>query len=437
MTTNPDDIAIETKNSEIVTVQVTKLPHCQVKLEIWVQPEGTAAAYTKAVQKIKKEISIPGFRKGRAPNALLLDKYASSIQSEFVQVVLEVGINEALDLTGIYPLRQGIRERPIVKECSREKGAHFILEFEQRPVLPTIDFKEMHIPPFTPPVITEEEREYAFHDFLHRFMTFEEVNDRGVLENDYIDLDLTLEEEEPRVIAENKRIQVNEKVMPLWLIDVIQGKTTGELIKGITKNDPNNSSVPSTPFHGKIGGIYQGILPPIDDELAKKVGLTTIEELKTKLYKQLNDRTYETAKMRHVDQILLLLMEKFPMDFPRSYIDHYRSVFLEDYKEKLHAAGKGNEIDQPEWVEYIEKNSLQKLHADFLFKTIEKEYGITVTEEDVSREMLHQLGLMQAGVGSLSLSDLKDDDQANLRKKLRDIALDNKIKDFLVDQSTT
>src|SRR3954467_12935482 len=129
----------DTLSNENVSVTLTRSPNCSVKMEIAISPEAAEAAYGRAFKNVKKEVSIPGFRKGKAPDTFIRNKYASAIEQEWKDIVLETGFNEALELTATYPMKNGMIKRPVIHEISREKGVKFGIEFEIKPTIPSID----------------------------------------------------------------------------------------------------------------------------------------------------------------------------------------------------------------------------------------------------------------------------------------------------------
>ena len=228
MTNQDVDIHLTEKN-ENVTVAVTKKPHCQIKFDIQVNQKATEAAYQKALRNVNKEVNIPGFRKGRAPDKMVIERYGNAIQQEFVDLALQTGFNEAIHLTHIHPLKDGKTKRPIVHECSREKGANFTIEFEARPTFPSINLSEIEITRVTPQAVTDQDRQNALQNLLHHMATYEPIEDRPVEENDFVNITVTLQGEHPREVIKQQRTQVSSTGLPSWLREKVIGLKVGRL----------------------------------------------------------------------------------------------------------------------------------------------------------------------------------------------------------------
>ena len=69
-------------------------------------------------------------------------------------------------------------KRPVVHECSREKGAHFTIEFECRPAIPSVRFDDFKLKEYSHP-ITEREQQNALQNLLLQFAKYEPIEDRA------------------------------------------------------------------------------------------------------------------------------------------------------------------------------------------------------------------------------------------------------------------
>ena len=126
---------VEEFKNDNVDVSVARLPGCLVKFEITVHPKATEAAYKQATKAVKKEVSIPGFRKGKASDALVQQHYAPHVDREFRDVVVQTAYHEAVTLSKTYPINEKSIKQPQLKSCSKEDGARVVIEMETLPVV--------------------------------------------------------------------------------------------------------------------------------------------------------------------------------------------------------------------------------------------------------------------------------------------------------------
>lgn len=426
-------------NDDHLTVTVSRKPHCEVKFDIKVKPEAVKAAYFQTLKDVNKEVSIPGFRKGRAPNSFLEDRYASTIQKSFVELALQTAFQDAVQLTHIHPLKDGHMKRPVVHECSSEKGAHFTIEFESRPVIPSVKVEELKIKKQQPKPITDQDCESALDNLLLQFAKYEPISDRHAQENDFVDISLTILEDPPQEVIHNQRIQVNtSKGIPAWIYQKVLGLGVEESAEGMTEqnasltNSPSDPNFQPLPFRVTVHAIWEGVLPAIDEELAKRVGLSSVEELKSKIKERLEQEAERGAYEGTIDEIERSLVEKYPIEIPQSYIKEDKEARLEHYR-KLQEKEQDEDVENnfKEIDKSIEKSTIYNLQLFFLFRKIAADYDIEITSEDLSHELKYQLSLMQMNRCAIDFSD----DTEKQTNQLRNLALDRKIKQFLIDHS--
>lgn len=109
-----------------IDVNVLDLPNSQKKLEILVSSDECAKAYEKVLSKLSKEVTIPGFRKGKAPPAMVLNHFGKkSVSAEACEEIIGASIPLALqqkDIRAIGQAKMAVR-KPKFGICSQPVGA--------------------------------------------------------------------------------------------------------------------------------------------------------------------------------------------------------------------------------------------------------------------------------------------------------------------------
>ncbi|MCE2981929.1 MAG: trigger factor [Parachlamydia sp.] len=423
-----------TASNEHLTIHVARKPNCLIKFDITVKPEAVEAAYQSAVKAVKKEVNIPGFRKGKAPDHFIFDKYSSVIQKECVDIALRTAFNEAIQLTNIHPLKDGLVKRPLVHECTREKGAHFVLEFEGRPVIPTVNPEELQMNKVPESEVSDEQRQNAIDNLLLQFMTYEPITDRGVEENDFVDVDVILLEEPPREVIKNQRTQVNQKGLPSWMKGNVIGLKAGEHAEGMTKqnSDHQQPDFESSPYRITVKAIWKGVPPEMNDDLAKKVGLQTIDELHQKIDERLKNELEDDIYLQKIIALEDQLVEKYPVDLPKTFIDSRKEQHLDNYLKRLEAGHVNPEVnDYSQLDKIVEKSTVRNLTLHFLLQRVAMENQLNVTDEDITHELSKQVALMPSGRSQIDINTDKD----RLREQIQILAFERKVKQYLLDKA--
>lgn len=435
MSAQEKETNVQTYNNNHLTVIVTKKPHCQVKFEITLDQQAVEAFYQKAIKTVSKEISIPGFRKGKAPSHFVIEKYPSAIKEEFIDAVLQNGFNEALQLTQIHPLKDSLKS-PLIKECSKEKGAHFIVEFEERLTPPNINLQEITVKRVTPQLIEEKDLNDAIQQLLLRMATFTPITERPVQKDDFVNLQVILFGDLPKVI-ENHRVQVNLEMLPNWLFQAIIGLNAGETIEGTTESTPDASeeihTEHSTPFKATVSSIWEAKTPELNDELIEKIGLKSVQDLEEKMKERLEQTSIEDAFDQQSILIERALLDTYSLDIPKSYLDEEYKIRLEEYLAPLVQQNLSDYIEthRKSIEEKIKIISIERLSIYFMLHVVAIKNQITPSSEDMSREFYRQKALISIGRGNLTANN-----QEELEKQLYNLAMEQKIKQFLHNSVT-
>lgn len=421
-------------SNENISVAVIKLPHCTTKLDVTVQPKAVEAAYARAVKNVKKEVTVPGFRKGKAPDHFVFERYGSAIDKEWKDVVVQTGFNESLHLADLSPLKNGYISRPVLHECSKDKGAKFTVEFESRPTIPSIEFAEITLKKGKRPAITDTDRDNALHNFALQFTTYEEVHDRPVQEGDFVNLNVDLlDEGMPKRIIDNQRTQVSDKGLPSWILKKVIGLKSGDSAEGISeqtpgKEDPDYKPVP---YRITVQTVLQGNMPAYNDELAEKAGLKTLEELKKRIDQGIAQNIEEEAENEEYRELLRKLSEHYTFDIPLSIIEGNLENRLEEYK-KTAAKNKTGPDNLAEIKSLLRQQIENELRLVFIFRKTAAENNIEVLSEDIHDELNRQISLISSGRNTINFQGDKDE----VRDRLHNLALDRKIKNYILERIT-
>lgn len=422
----------QTFSNENIEVKVSKKPNCVCKFEIKVYPTASEAAYQKALKNVCKEVSIPGFRKGKAPISFVTDKYASAISQEFNDILMQTAFNEALGLSQLSPLKDGKMKVLPVKKASREEGAEFSVEFETALRFPQIDLATISVDKVKAHEITEKEIDESVEQIRYRLGKYEEVKDRPVEEGDFIDLSVTLLGGFPKLI-ENHRVQVKTPTLPHWLKDKVVGVNVNETFEGMTEREnETEAEFESVPFTAVVRHIFTGVPAELTQEELNKIGIDSLEDLREKLRFQLIKAAEDDAFESQTDKIEEELVKMYPLEIPQSFIDQENSVRLRQYLEPLMKEGLKAHIEQNIGTirQNIQEITINRLRAYFLLHSIAVANNIQCTEEEVTEEFARQNLLTGIGRGRLNQYSSRDE----LMDQLHNLATEHKVKNFLIEK---
>jgi trigger factor len=183
-------------SNDLVRVTVHHKPKCRVELEVEAAAPLVQEAHRKAVKAVAKEVSMPGFRKGKAPEELVLRKHPQDVDKIWQEMIAEEAFRESVKLAKTPLLHKDTKITFKTISHSKE-GAKLTLTFETEPQLPVIDPKKINLKEVVRPEVNDEKVEETIRQTQLFFAEWKEVDDRPIQEGDFVRLDVDVIDEEP------------------------------------------------------------------------------------------------------------------------------------------------------------------------------------------------------------------------------------------------
>lgn len=372
-----------------VTVQYKKKPGCLIKMEVIVHKEAAQAAYAKALKEVKKEVSIPGFRRGKAPEEVVEKRFADSLDSHFRHLISELAFKEGVSLIHRHPFTQKSVRKIDVKSIDKLKGAHILFEFEAAPDVPKVDPQALDIQPVTLKEPTEED--LAASRFNLRLLHAEKQPlERAVEMGDFALITLKDPSHPEELLYDKKELYIDTKYAPKWIVDTAVGMKKGET-KEVTPPQDDKQVEPSTPMSLTIDEVLSCNLPEENDEFAVKVHAKDKEDLLDKLRSRLKYEAEFAAfeKMRHALRNELFRLYAF--DLPQSLIEGETEGRFRPFLE----AAKKTHSEETLDIEKIKKSFNDEVKRYFtllfLLQPLTKEVKGEVHQPELLEELTHQI----------------------------------------------
>jgi trigger factor len=386
----------ELKNQNIV-VAITKNPGLQVALDITVMPHAVEAAYNKALKAINKEVSIPGFRKGKAPDHIIVQNYEKQIQGEWRETLLNDSFQEAMALGNIRPFKNNAIRMSGLKQLLLGQPAQFKIEFESSPEVPFINLEEIVLKAPEIETINEEEVDKVVENLRFYYAEWTDVADRAVQEKDHVELDIDKLDEPFEKLADNMRFPVEEGQMATWIRKLIIGLKTGESVEGTSEqeeNQPQNPNFVPTRCKITVNAIKKPILPEINDAFAVRMGVSTMAELREKIMSDLNTRAEQESHEALRKQLDTFLLEHYNFEIPASVLkdeQEQRMANAMEWLAKNQAPADVVEQRKQELEQRLPQEVESSYRLFFLLLTFAQRVGIELTKEEVAAELNYQM----------------------------------------------
>jgi trigger factor len=388
--------------NENVRFTIHRTPFCIVEFDVEALEPLVKRTHRKAAKAVAKEVTLSGFRKGKAPEEMILKNFPKEVDKQWQQEIANAAFQECEKLAKIPLLHRDAKITYKLKSHS-STGALLVINFETEPKVPHVDPKQFQLKPVKRPEVNEEKIEETIRQIQLFFADWQSVNDRPVKEGDFVLLDVdVIEETPPAPLFSKTRFEVAEKSMAKWMRDLVIDKNVGDLLEGISIPDEDASKEDKEELKPKkvrvaILSIDTATLPALDEDFVKKLGVSSLTEMKTNitnLLVKLADAHVQEAEREQASEFLLT---QYPFDLPHTLVEKEMQFrfqqLLQDgefqkYWENLNAE------ERKKTVQMIHQNSDKAVRMFYLCKQIITDAKIRISEEDIPQAPSSNLELL-------------------------------------------
>jgi trigger factor len=426
-----------------MNVVVESQPNCLVTLQVELPADQVSKEWTNVTRDFQRQARIPGYRPGKAPQALVESRFAKDIKEELTSKLLRESLNEA------------IRENNLrVLSVSQVEGIEIAEDRTMRYRATVVTAPEFELPDYSslPADITKEKvSEESVQRWLDQLRephaTYTPVEGRSLAMGDYAVLTYSaslegkpLGEAVPDAPAQlqgrrNAWILMDENSLLPGFCQAIVGMSLNEE-RTISLDLPADFNLPS--LAGKrldyavtLHAINTKILPEFDDMLADKIEPgTTAAQLEEKVRERLENLAevhFQNAKRQAAVRYLL---DRVDCELPAPVVEKEMEGILREIIRDNQVRGiSDDEIrkHQDELIGAAQQGARERVRGNFLLLRVAEKEKLKVTEEDVTRRVLEMAARYEIPVGKL----VKDFERRNGFGPLREQILIGKALDLL------
>ena len=374
---------------------VESLSPTKVKLIVEVPFEELKPSLDAAYQSIAKQITVPGFRKGKVPPQVIDQRVGRG-------PVLEEAINDALPK--LYS--QAVQDNQVkaigrpevdVTEFNDKESLQFSAEVEVRPeiTLPDLEGLEAEVEDIA---ISDDEVDEQIEALRQRFGSLNPV-ERAVQDKDYITLDLSASKDGEKVEeaqATGLSYQVGSGQLLDGLDEAVIGLNAGEsktfvtqLVGGALKGEDVDVAVTVT-------AVKEQELPEFDDEFAQTASeFDTADELKADVQSRLErgKRLEQAGEAR--DAVLEKILTLVDVPVPEGLLTDELAARKENLEQQLGYSGmtmeqflEGEEQTQDEFDEDLKKRSEDAIKAQFVLDLVAEQQELSVNDQELTEHIV-------------------------------------------------
>ncbi len=423
-----------------MNVQVEDLGKNMVKLIVELDAKTTDDAIRAVYNRQRSRISLPGFRKGKVPQAMVEKMYGQEVfYEDAANDLVKRHYPEALEQSRI-----DVVSRPKVEVTQMEKGRPFIFEAEvaKRPDVTLGKYEGVAVTKADTSV-GDGEVDAEIERQRNANARIVNVTDRPVREGDTAVIDfegfadgVAFEggkgENHPLVIGSHTFIDTFE--------DQLIGKNAGEETEvNVTfpeQYQARELAGKQAVFKVKVNEIRERVLPELDDEYVQDISeFDTVEEYRADVREQLEKLKKNEAKAAQEDEAIMKIIEKSEMEIPDAMIELQEENLIDEFAQRL--AFQGTSLQQylqmaattiDKLREQVHPDALQRIQSSLVLEAIAKAENITASPEDIQKHVEDMAG--QYGIDAAKfMEDLDEDGRDSLK---RDVEV-QKAVDFVME----
>lgn len=396
-----------------MSVQVEKLEKNMAKLTIEVSSEEFENAIAKAYKKNKNKISMPGFRKGKAPRAMIEKMYGKGIFYEDAansiipdayadaakESELEIVAQPEIDVTQIESGKPFIFTATVALKPEVTLGEYKGIEVEKKEV-----------------EVTDEEVEAEINKVRESNARMLDIDDRATQDGDtvLIDFDGYVDGKQfEGGKADDYSLVLGSHSFIDNFEEQLVGKNIGDDVE-VNVTFPENyqaEELQGKPavFKVKIKEIKVKELPELDDDFAQDVSnFDTIAEYKEDLKKKLTENKEEALKREREEAVIGKIIENAQMDIPEQMVDAQTRQMTQEFAQRL--SSQGLSIDQyvqftgltpQKMIEELKPQALKRIQSRLVLEAVVAAENIETTEEELDKEIENMASMYQMEVDKL------------------------------------
>ena len=420
-----------------------KLSSNKVKLGFTVDAAKYDEAIRKAYQKDVKNITIPGFRKGKAPMQVIENHYGAGVfYEDAFEILFPEVYQAALTEHGVTPV-----DRPELNMEQIEKGKDLIFSVEVF-VTPDVElgqYKNLGIEKKVDEV-TEDDVKAEIERARDRAARYIDVTDRPAKLDDQVNIDyagFVGEEQFEGGTAQGHDLVLGSGQFIPGFEDQLVGAEAGSDVEvHVTfpeKYHAENLAGKEATFKVKVNSIREKEVPELDDDFVKEASETanTVDEYKAEIREKLEKQAEQKADNAFESEILEAVVENTKIDLPEAMIEEQIDNMLRDMEMRL--MYQGMRLD--DYLKYTgqTREDLRKVYHDeaerrvrtqLTLEEIRKVEEIKAEEADIDEEMKSL-----AEQSRKSLEDFKASLTENDKKYFEEVASLTKTIKFLKDNA--
>ncbi len=364
------------------------------KLEFTISERDVSSCFLKHYKKAQKKAKMPGFRQGKIPLETLKKTHKAQVYEAVLDDLLRSFYPQAVETNNIRPaglpalLEAGLREGSACK---------FLLEVESHPEVKVENYRNLKLKKRAVN-ITDEDVAKALEKLRQSCAEFEDSPEKGpVKKGDFVDISI----EGFSIPKKQKKLSYPHFILPAG--ENMLGEGFDSHLLGLRLNEEKefDFAFPKNHFFHKISGLKLRVkvkikgfkekkAPALNDKLAQRFKLSSLEDLKSRVRKDLKASGEQKAQEEMERDILRELIKSNPVEIPESLIQEQKQRLKDNVEKRMREyslpPAERAELLKERDAE-LEREAKDGLHGSYLMKQLIQDMKIQPAKEDITKSL--------------------------------------------------
>lgn len=387
-------------------VEVLEKSPVEKSVSIEVGPETYEKYLDRVMKKVSQEVSFPGFRRGRAPKAVIMRKIGvDALKKDMLDELIPEVSAAALEEKDLMPLSTPVCSNYDAISFEMGKPISFELSFEVKPQFEMAEYKGLELVKVKQDIDQKELLEKQITNAQQQAAEIVPAGeDRELREGDVAHLDFESFREDGTPVqggsAVNYYMTLDSKSFIPGFMDNVVGRKTGdswEFEVTFPENYPDrNIAGQKVKFAMQLHGVMKKEVPVRDDDFAKSVSkFKTYAEYEADVEKRIGDYIDQQYRYQLQEQAMKQLLERMKdLQVPSSLVRGHQERFLKNLENILSRQGKTlsdhlTEIEKsmPEFLQMMEPQATEAARGELILDKIGDMEKVEVSPEEVDAEI--------------------------------------------------
>lgn len=426
-----------------MSTTVEKISSNKVKLSFDIDAAQFDAAMDKAYIKVRGQVTIPGFRKGRAPRKMIENMYGGEgvFYDEAFELIFDEVYGPAIDENKLE-----VVDRPQVdiQQIGTGKNLQFTCEVFVKPDVTLGEYKGVEVKR-EHTLVTEDEVNAEIEKERNKQAAEVSVDNRAVAEGDTVNLDYSGSVDGVKFAggtAEAQTLKIGSHTFIPGFEEQMVGMNIGEE-KDLEVTFPEEYHAKELAgkkavFHVKVNSITETQLPALDDDFAKDISeFDTLDEYKADVRAKLEAQAAERDNNAFTNAVIEKVMENATVEIPEAMVERQIDSMVRNFEARLAQQGlkladfiKYTGQDEKSFRNQYREQAEKSVRANLVLEAVENAENFEATEEEIDAEIVKFAGQVGQDVENLK-KNLTEGDREYFKA---DVIRDKAVK-FLCDNA--